>query len=216
MMSNYQIAENRYIVPTPAGAYYAVSSRSDDVARKLLFHLLIQNNTQPFDLEVLNSWGFHDDGDDILDLIYRMQNLGWIQGSVVSKDAPLGTIEEEVPQLLETLTINGKSLLADSEGFYLATHGFPHEAAEEISALSADLAKLHERHKGLLKNNLSITVSAWGVVDAAGNSQLGFWPIYIGSSRFVLVLSGLPNLNQPAFVDLVWLLGRRYAQMGSE
>ncbi len=216
MMSSYQIVDNRFITPTPAGAYYAVSSQTDDVARKLLFHLLIQRNTQPFALDKLRSWGFDESGDDVLDLIYRMQNLGWIQGSVVSRDAPSGTLEEEVPQLLEALTINGKALLADSEGFYLATHGFPHEAAEEVSALSADLAKLHERHNGLLKNNLSITMSAWGLVDAAGNSQLGFWPIYIGSSRFVLVLSGLPNLNQSSFVDLVWLLGRRYAQVGSE
>ncbi|MCF6235943.1 MAG: hypothetical protein L3J70_06155 [Gammaproteobacteria bacterium] len=211
-MSNYQIAENRYVTPTPAGAYYAVSSQSEDIARKLLLHLLAQSSTQLFDLDELHSWGFNDEhSDDVLDLIHRMQNLGWIQGSIASKKAPLGTIEEELPHLLEALTINGKALLADGDGFYLATHGFPHEAAEEISALSADLSKLHDRHEGLLKNNLSITVSAWGVIDAAGNSQLGFWPIYIGSSHFVLVLSGLPNLNQSAFVDLVWLLGRRYS-----
>ncbi len=215
-MSNYKVAENRYITPTPAGAYYAVSSRSNDVARKLLLHLLVQDNTQFFDLDKLQSWGFNERGDDVLDLIHRMQNLNWIQGDVVSKEAPSGTIEEILPHLLEALTIDGKALLADSDGFYLATHGFPHEAAEEISALSADLAKLHERHEGLLKNNLNITTSAWGVIDAAGNSQLGFWPFYIGSSRFVLALSGLPNLNQPSFVDLVWLLGRRYAQTGSE
>ncbi len=213
-MSNYQIAENRYVTPTPAGAYYAVSSRSEDVARQLLLYLLAQNSTQLLDLEELHSLSFNDEqSDDVLDLIHRMQSLGWIQGSMTSKDAPSGTIEEELPHLLEALTINGKALLADGDGFYLATHGFPHEAAEEISALSADLSKLHDRHEGLLKNNLSITVSAWGVIDAAGNSQLGFWPIYIGSSHFVLVLSGLPNLNQSAFVDLIWLLGRRYSSI---
>ncbi len=39
-MSGYQLLENNYILPTPAGAYYAVSADSDDKARWFLLNLL--------------------------------------------------------------------------------------------------------------------------------------------------------------------------------
>ncbi|MEE9356956.1 hypothetical protein [Candidatus Vondammii sp. HM_W22] len=48
-------------------------------------------------------------------------------------------------------------------------------------------------------------------MDAAGNSQLGFWPLYFGEQRFVLALNGRPKFNQPAFRDMVWVLAQRYA-----
>ena len=53
--------------------------------------------------------------------------------------------------------------------------------------------------------------SAWAVVDASGSSKLGFWPIYIGKLRFVLVIQGMPRLNQPDFVKLIWILNLRYS-----
>ena len=103
-------------------------------------------------------------------------------------------------------------MLADRQGFYLGTAGFTHETAEELSALSADLASLHQRHSGLLANNLGIGSGAWGVIDAAGNSQVGFWPLYVGEQRFALVLAGVPRMNQQALVNLIWILNQRYGQ----
>jgi len=60
-------------------------------------------------------------------------------------------------------------------------------------------------------NNLGLNSSAWSVVDAAGHTKIGFWPLFIGQQRFVLVMEGVPNLNRKEFVDLIWLLSRRYA-----
>ena len=51
---------------------------------------------------------------------------------------------------------------------------------------------------------------AWALVDMAGNSRVGFWPLFIGDHRFVLALGGLPALNHPALVELVWSLTFRY------
>ncbi|MEN8260508.1 MAG: hypothetical protein ABFS02_07965, partial [Pseudomonadota bacterium] len=102
-------------------------------------------------------------------------------------------------------------LLSDNEGFQLASSGFTHEVAEELSAMSAELSKLHERRSGLLLNNMGLNSSAWGVVDAGGNSKVGFWPMSIGKHKFVLVISGIPHFNQPNFVDLVWTLSTRYS-----
>ena len=48
-------------------------------------------------------------------------------------------------------------------------------------------------------------------MDAAGNSQLGFWPLFIDTQRFALILQGVPRFNQPVFTELVWALSTRYA-----
>jgi len=45
-----------------------------------------------------------------------------------------------------------------------------------------------------------------------GNSQVGFWPIFVGEHRFGLVIGGLPQLNQAALISLVWALMMRYGQ----
>ena len=52
--------------------------------------------------------------------------------------------------------------------------------------------------------------SAWALINAGGMSNMGFWPLFIGKHRFVLIISGAPKLDQPAMLDLVWLLFRRY------
>ena len=64
---------------------------------------------------------------------------------------------------------------------------------------------------------LNATGQTWGkkflkirIVDMAGNSRVGFWPLFVGDHRFVLALGGLPALNHPALVELVWSLTVRY------
>ena len=108
------------------------------------------------------------------------------------------------------LSSQSKVLLADTQGFYVCSQGFPHETAEELSALSADIASLQERHQRLVGNNLGLETSAWGLVEASGGSRIGFWPLFIGEQRFALIISGCPQFNQPALTSLVWALSKRY------
>lgn len=210
-MPSYSLTTEYYLLPTPAGAFYAASSDNSEPARNLLFELLSYSQSQQITPERLSSWLNITDQQAALELLYRMQSIGWVQGSTEPRQAPTGMLVETLPTLLPELSTSGKALLADQQGFYLATHGFSHETAEELSALSADLAALHERHRGLLQNNLGLSSSAWAVVDASGNGQLGFWPLYIGEQRFVLILAGMPRFNQPSFVDLIWSLNKRYS-----
>jgi len=119
-------------------------------------------------------------------------------------------MEESLPDILKLLSSENKALLADSQGFYLSSSGFTHEASEELSALSGDLGSLYSRHKGIIKGNLNIKSGAFALVDAAGYSQLGFWPLYIGDILFMLVVSGVPKFDQQAFVNLIWILHKRY------
>jgi hypothetical protein len=209
-MSRYALAPNRYLMPTPAGAYYTVSGVEQEPPRRLLRSLFRRRSSPESTPRELSRLNGADDENQCLELLYRMQQLGWVQGLEQQRYAPRGTLEELLPDLLEPLSSRGRVLMADAQGFYVASRGFPHETAEELSALSADLASLHARHSGLLRHNLGLGTSAWGLVDAAGNSQLGFWPVFIGEQRFVLVIGGLPCFHQPAWVDLVWALSGRY------
>ena len=210
-MSRYQIQKNIHILPSPAGAYYAVARPEDEAARRLLRSLLQLPTSQLLSTEGLRNWSGIESDDHAMELLGHIQTLGWIEGSETPVTPPEGRLEDTLPDLLAPLSDSGKILLADEQGFYLCAQGFAHETAEELSALSADLATLHERHAGLLKNNLGLRSNAWAVVDAAGNSEVGFWPMYVGDQRFVLVVGGMPRLNQPAFIQLIWALSIRYA-----
>lgn len=209
-MDRYQLNQGFYITPTPAGAYYSVSSNQENPSRNLLHILLSQKLSPLLTLEKLQQWQQVDDEDEALDLLYHIQNQDWVGGLDEAVSVPRGVLEDILPALLADLSDTKKALLADSQGFYICSQGFPHETAEELSALSADIASMHDRHQHLIQNNLGLNTSAWSLVDAAGNSQVGFWPMYIGDQRFVLVISGLPYLNQPSLTNLIWALYNRY------
>ena len=209
-MSEFKLIDKLYISVSPAGAYYAVSEAADDPSRRLLRALLRQQSNPPLTLNGLKDWSEMEDAQDCLELLYHAQNLGWVEGLKEPGHAPTGALEDIVPDLLPVLSNSGKALLADSQGFYVCSRGFAHESAEELSALSADIASLHDRHRGLLNNNLGMGSSAWALIDAAGNSQVGFWPLFVGDQRFVLVVGGIPHFNQPALTKLVWALSTRY------
>ena len=211
-MSNaYSVKDGLYLYPTPAGAYYAVSSTEADKPRQFLRKLLQQSQTPALNLENLQELMGNQDEDKCLELLHHCQKLRWIQGLTSVTQCPSGSLEDILPGLLSKISENGKVLLAEKQGFYLATHGFPHEVAEELSALSAEIATVHERRSGLLTNNMGLKSHAWAIVDVFGNSEVGFWPLFISKDRFVIAIYGIPHFNQPEFVSLVWALSRRYA-----
>jgi hypothetical protein len=211
-MSNYTLAEGLFLYPTPAGAYYAVSSTEKDKIAQFIGEMLKNPSTKPLSLDNLYALSGLAESQKCHELLYRCQKLGWVQGLAEPRDYPAAALEKILPHLLSKMSESGKVLLADKQGFYLASHGFPHEVAEELSALSAELATVHQRRSGVLMNNLGITSQSWAIVDVFGNSQIGFWPLYIGKHRFIMVISGVPHFNQPEFVDLVWALSIRYAE----
>ncbi|MCU7842074.1 MAG: hypothetical protein KZQ94_22225 [Candidatus Thiodiazotropha sp. (ex Troendleina suluensis)] len=211
-MIDYQLSKDMYVAVTQAGAYYAVASPGKDPSRQLLRTLLKQDKSPPLTLELLKEWTNSNDENGSLELLYHAQKLGWLEGLVEERSVPSGALEDIVPNLLPSLSLDGKALLADDQGFYISSKGFVHEAAEELSALSADIASLHDRHHGLLRNNLGLSTGAWALIDAAGNSQVGFWPLFVGDQRFVLVVGGVPSFNQPALTKLIWSLSFRYGK----
>lgn len=214
-MTGYSLTEGLYLYPTPAGAYYAVSSVESDKPRQFLRKLLQQPLTPALNLENLQRLMDHDEEQKCLELLHHCQKLRWVQGLNTALEYPRGALEDILPEYLSKISESGKVLLADMQGFYLATHGFPHEVAEELSALSAEIATVHERRSGVLVSNMGLTSHAWAIVDVFGNNQVGFWPLFIADNRFVIAIYGIPHFNQSEFVSLVWALSIRYAASGS-
>ncbi|MDI6750775.1 MAG: hypothetical protein QMD73_11420 [Rhodocyclaceae bacterium] len=212
-MPDYTLNSGVYVNVTPAGVYRAVAGNQNDAARALIGRLLSLPETPLLDQANLAELAGGSSEADFVELLYRLQELGWLAGSKDRREAPDLNMERDVPRLLAELSGAGKALLADSQGFYLANVGFVHEVVEELAALAASIASLQARHSGLLDKNLRLPPGGWAAVDAAGNGQLGFWPLLIGNQKFVLSIAGTPAFDRPAFVDLVWWLSRRYAAL---
>lgn len=208
-MADYELTQECYLYPTPAGAYYAVAKSQQDIPRTFLLALMQLPETPKLTENILMELsGLEKEG--ALQLLYQLQHLGLLQGldqPVLIADETLETI---LPPKLKELSGNKKSLLADDQGFYIATHGFDHDNAEKIAGFAAELSKLQARYAGLLTDNLNDQSAALGFINAAGQSDIGFWPIYIGDQRFTLVLSGVPCFNKNAIVEVVWILVNRY------
>ncbi len=211
-MSEYTLISGAYATITPAGAYYAATGEPDDAARTLLTALLKLPQTPQLDPATLQSLNPGTSETDTLDLLFRMQEIGWIVGADSPATAPDLNMERDIPPLLERLSAERRALLAEAQGFYLANTGFPHETVEELSALAAEIASIQRRQRPLLRNNLRSHATGWSAVDAAGHSQIGFWPLQVSQQTFVLVIAGKPSFNQPSFTDLVWWLVRRYSE----
>lgn len=208
-MNSFTINDGLYINITPRGAYYAVQDDTKDVTRNVLIRLLKRNETPLLNSETIAELcGMNEE--DGSNLIHRMQTLGLISGQQEVESAPDENFEDILTNLLGSLSESKKVLLAEHSGLYLGASGFPHEAAEELAAISANLSEVYQRHKGLLHGNLRFNQQAWGIIDAAGNAEVGFWPLYVGFNQFALVIHGMPQLNRPAFKKLVWSLMRRY------
>lgn len=199
-----------YAEITPAGAYYATSSPDQEGNRVTLLHVLREGSLAPFRLEVAQRWTQARNAEEALRSLFRLQRLGLLRGTVHPRARTSERLEDILPPVLAQLSDTQKTLLADEDGFYLAAAGFTHEAAEELAGLSADLLSLQSRHGRLLKNNLHVNTESWALVDPAGRSELGFWPLFIGQHRFMLVINGTPRLQDQSFVILAQVLDDRY------
>lgn len=198
-----------YFAATPAGAFFATQSEQSDGAANFLLHLLSEKSTPLFNEKHLAL--LHSDKETAVQMLYRLQSMGYIQTLEQATTAKDGPLEEVLPPLLAALSSSGKAILADEQGFYLAVHGFVHENAEEISALSASLQETYQRHKGLLKNNLGVHSAAFGLIDAAGNNDIGFWPLFFARTRFSLIIADLPRFNCQEYLQIINYLAIRYS-----
>lgn len=209
-MSDYTSSEDLFMGVTPGGSFYTVQDDTEEFGRQFLHRLLTVDETPSFSLDMAKELSGLSDETETLEFVHLLQDAGFIYGQQNRQTAPSGSLENMLPGLLQSLSDDGRAVLAEGQGLYLGSSGFPHEAAEELAALSASLTAIYKRHKDVLKGNLGYRQRAWGLIDASGHSEIGFWPLYIGKDRFTLIVGGMPQFNQPAFTQLIWALERRY------
>lgn len=205
-------AEKRYLLPTAAGAFSAVAADDPTPLRNFLLHVIAAKGRTPVNDEDLLAWSESSSVAEARAFLEELLLKGWLEALPEPVRIPEYSMDFALPKLLPALSHGGQVLLADGLGFVLFSHGFSPEGAEELAALSADLANLHARRGHFLRRNLGLTGGAWALINAAGHSQIGFWPLHVGEERLVLAIAGTPALNQPQLVDFVMLLHRRYVQ----
>lgn len=200
-----------YFLPSPAGAYHAVSMNRPEPAAQFILQILQCHRSPRAELNTIMSLSGLD-RTDTTTLIRSMQQAGWLEGFDRPLTVPNEPFEILLPDLLPALSTTGKVVLADPQGFCVANTGYPEAVAEELAALSASLCSIHDRNIALLQDALGLGTSAWGVVNASGNSQVGFWPVHIGINRFVLIIDAMPRLHHPSTTRLLWALVHRYGR----
>ena len=82
----FELAGDLYILPTPAGAYFAVSSAEDSRVRRLLLALLRYRSSPHVDTEFLCRCLDTTDAQEALEVLHRAQSLAWIEGYTEVRD----------------------------------------------------------------------------------------------------------------------------------
>ena len=203
MESTLSLQSNLYPKVTPAGAFYAVSSSTHSASRILLANILQADVKDMITEERLMQWAGTDDRATALSLLYRLQRLEFLYGEEQPSSKLVEVTAEGFQDILGQLSDNDRALLVDQDGFYFANIGFNHETAEEVANLASEARILIEKHSLLVKNNLNIYHNAMGICDPSGQSELTFFPLYVGDVKYILVIAGIPLLNSEAFVTLV-------------
>lgn len=198
----------QYFQVTPSGSYFATLSSEMDERRALLLQLLSADTHVPYLPAVLKKLTGLDDqkANSVFDWL---RERGFLVLTETPEPIPDNSVEQLLPEYLPELA-EGRVLLADEQGFCLGQTGYTDDEAESLAALAADVVLMHERHQRLLSMHLGFNSSSWGLLDAAGHSELGFWTIHVGTQKFLLILEGMPTLNRQSFVNLLSVLMRRY------
>jgi predicted regulator of Ras-like GTPase activity (Roadblock/LC7/MglB family) len=210
-MSEFELVEEFYLLPTAAGAFYAVSGREDEPIRRLMLVLLKQDSSLQVNVDNLCEWLEISDQQEALEILHRAQTLSLIQGFREPQQISESGVGQQLQNILPHLSSIGKALLVDWNGLSLVHCGIDNDTADMLSALSADLISVQMRHAERLQDNLGLGTQGWGAIDAYGSSRIGAWPLYIGDEHFLLVLLGEPRMNSAEFISLVWVLINRYS-----
>ncbi len=200
----------QFLHVTASGCFHAVSSARREVHREALLSLLDCAQTPQCSPEFLGR-NKELSPEKALGVYQNLQKAGLIEIRDGLDDMPAAPFEELFAQLLPSLSDVTRVVLADaSRGFFLGCSGFTSVEAEELAVLSSRIRTVYEQSEPLLSDRLSIRSSAFGIIDPSGNSELGFWPCFVGDTTFVFVIAGLPQFNCREFRDIIWVLVQRY------
>lgn len=191
------------------GLVFAISS-ADYISQRLqLFKLLAYFGCTSFSTEqISNCLGVSPDA--VGQFVENLISKGFIKTDELSESVDQITLKcpEEFQALLETLSINGKAILADAHGLIIASSGYSKSDSDYIAAIATNLVAISEQAKARTKN--PIDKSLWNTGLSWGAFRALCVSIYVGAHQYILVVGGLPNLEGDEFLDTVGFLVRRY------
>lgn len=208
-MTKNTIDDGKYILPTAAGVYHLACQPGETAASQLFSNILRHKSLDRLSDKDLQRFMNINDTAEFERQITAIHSLGWIEEFDEPLSLPDDALEDILPSLLASLSSSGQALIADNHGFCLFSNGLSVQDSETLAAMTAELSSINERYQSLSGQTV-LPTQAWGTVDAAGNSHLGVWPIQVGYQNFNLMIQGLPKLNHPNFVIIVWLLYSHY------
>jgi len=193
-------AAKAFLVPTPAGAWYAASTDRDPARRALLLALLRGGGSFPFSLNTIMRWTGLTDRKVIAGVLFALQREGLLEGDSSPLVPPQGPLSTVLAELLVRLGNGGTMVLAEPAGLCVAYAGTSQEQAE---LLAARVAALDPRLRRLAAED-----HGWSLGDERSESRLSVRPVLLLPFRFLLVSDATADLNSEPFVNLVCALSR--------
>jgi hypothetical protein len=188
------------LVPTAAGARFAVSSAEQDPRRAILIGLLRGAARAPVALRALTAWTGLTDKKVLLGLLFKMQRDG-----LVNADAsPLAFVEQPLehalPPMLRAISDEERALLADDAGFCVACAGYERRAADALAAVAAEASRFY---LSCVRNVEAGTIAgSWVFMSEGAGAAIAVAPLHIGQHLFHVVIAGAPRIESSAFVRL--------------
>ena len=193
-------AHRAYLIPTAAGAWFAVSLDRDPSRRDLLLALLRGASGFPISLDWFTQWTGLSERRAIASLLFALQREGLLTGDATPLAPPHGPLSTVLAPLLERMANGAEVVLADPTGLCVAYAGLAPEAAE---LLAARIASLDPRLRRLATDG-----EVWSLGGDGSGPRLAVQPLHLSPYRFLLVTGQSANLGGLDFVQLMSVLAR--------
>lgn len=195
------------LIPTPAGAWYALAPGAPDPRRSVLRHLLRNGARRAPSLEELCEWTQCPDSREARMLLFRMQRDGWLSGDVEPLPERRDAVGDRLAMLLEALSDRKQALLADDAGLCVAATGMEEAMAERLASLAPVMQELCRPFA------IDGTQEGQASYVSGGSASSPGWTLNVldlGRLRLFLTVCGPSQRECEAVVELGALLLRRY------
>ncbi len=189
------------LVPTPAGARYAVRSAEREPQRATLMGLLRGGGRTPVALPTLTAWTGLTDKKSLLGLLFKMQRDGLVSAGATPLSFAAQPLGEALAPLLRALSSQERALLADDAGFCVTSTGYERRAADALAAVAAEASRFHA---SCARNAEGGTLAGpWVSMSDGEGGAIGVAPLHIADHLFHVVVAGTANMESDAFVQLI-------------
>lgn len=201
---------DRYLIPRPRGVSWAVGSRNDDIARRLILDLLGGASERPMNLaELAVRYGMSDVA-AFGKLLFKLQRETFLTAGLEPLHLPVvGSFNEAINDCLARFAVSGSAVLATDGGLCYGRAGASVSDANLISSTAYRMFSMRQRLRRAMSGRL-VDADALDATGAYVIEDLQLMPVHTGSRLFYLVTVGHPDFTNGAYVALVSLLLRRY------